>query len=568
MNIITKAYLVQHVLRWRLTWDRRNTRRAYRVPGNPRFMSAIESAGLINDGDLVGFAGLAGNQRPSLIYWAIRELFEATGHPRDLSILAVGGIGGRSKIPGTLEELGLAGLTKRLISGHIETFKSFMRLADQGKLEIQCLPQGTLALLIDAQTRGEQSILLPTGKGTFMDPRVGRGSPLSGADAEQWVTPEGENLRYRLPKIDIAVFNAPAADRHGNIYVKNCAMISESREMALAAKRNGGKVIANVGRVVPEGCDAIFLPADKVDAIVVWRGTEQTASVPHRRYWPMFTTESDIPVDEAVARTKTVSDLLGITPRRTAPDYAMARLTARVFAAHGNKGTYVNIGVGLPEEVCRVMSEGGLLDDISLLTESGVIGGIPTPGVFFGAAACPTRMMSSPEVFKLCYRELDCTVLGLLQVDSQGNVNVSRRGEGAINYVGPGGFIDLTTAARMVIFIGTWMANAQFAVEQGQMRLIKPGNPKFVHKVDEITFSGPEAIKAGKKVFYITNVGAFRLTERGVELFTVMPGVDIQRDILDASPMKIVLPESGDVPIAEPAIVTGNGFKLTLDAKP
>ena len=66
------------------------------------------------------------------------------------------------------------------------------------------------------------------------------------------------------------------------------------------------------------------------------------------------------------------------------------------------------------------------------------------------------------------------------------------------------------------------------------------------------------------KVFYATNVGVFRLTARGMELTRGMPGVDVQKDIIDFAPMKIVLPEDGEVPVVDESSVTGNGFRLEL----
>ncbi len=567
MNVFTRAYLLQHTIRWRLTWDRRNTHYRFTVPGNPKFMGPRDAVSqLIRDGDQIAISGLGGQQRASIIYWAISELFQETGHPCNLTLLTAAGQGGRGKVPGTVDELGLAGLVRCLITGHLETFKSFLKLADQGQVSLQCLPQGVLALLIDAQARGRDSIVLKTGVGTFVDPRTGRGSPLTNTGAEQLVSAEDGQLRYRVPKINVAIFNAPAADREGNIYVKNCAMIGESYELAKAAKRNGGKVIVNVGLVVDKAYDDVFVPAHDVDAIVVYPDTEQTACVPHRRHWPMFTTSSTVPEEEGVARVRFINTLLGVTPRRSATDYALARLAASIFTQHATKGYYVNVGVGLPEEVCRLMFEAGLSGQVNLLTEAGVLGGLPLAGVFFGAAVSPTRIISSPEIFKLCYDKLDIAILGVLQVDSEGNVNASKRGDGAINYVGPGGFIDLATAAKTVIFVGSWMADAHIKVDRGRVRIEKTGKPKFVDKVDEITFNGKEALKADKKVFYVTNVGVFQLTERGMELTNVMPGIDIQKDILDISPMKVVLPESGDVPLVDPAIVTGKGFRLTLNA--
>lgn len=564
MNVFTKAYLLFHIARWRAGWYRQNTRFAVTVPGNPKFMGPRDAIRqCVKDGDVVALSGLGGNQRATILYYALRDLFLETGRPRDLTVVAIGGIGGRGMIPGTVEELGKPGLVKRFISAHLETFKSILKLGDEGQTEIQTMPQAMLAFLIDGQGRGESSLRHHSGIGTFIDPRVGTGTPVANC-TDQLVAVDGDLLRYEIPKINVALFNAPAADREGNIYVKNCAMIAESREITRAARYNGGKVVVNVGLIVDKGYDEVFIPAKDVDAVVVWRGTEQAGSVPHRRYMSAFTTHSNMSVHEGIARLRFVSQVLGITPRRTPVEVALARSAASVFAQHARKGCLVNIGVGLAEEVCRVMVEGGLLDDITLLTESGVLGGLPAPGPFFGTAVCPEQIMSSAEIFRLCYDRLDVTIVGALQADSAGNVNVSKRGQGAINYVGPGGFIDLTTSARMVIFASSWMAGATFELADGQVKITRPGTVKFIDHVDEVTFNGQEALKAGKKVFYATNVGTFQLTPRGMELINVMPGIDVRRDILDASPMRIVLPESGDVPLVDRSVVTGEGFRLAL----
>ena len=237
------------------------------VPENPRFMSPRAAVELIADGNVVAVSGLGGNQRASILFWAIREAFEQTGRPAGLTIMNLGGHGGRGQAPGTLEELGQRGLCRRLIAGHLETFRAMLALAADGHCELQCIPQGTLALLIDAQGRGERSLLSETGVGTFVDPRIGSGSPVGGT-GEQLITVEDDRLRYRIPAIDVAIFNAPAADREGNIYVKHAAMIGETAEIARAARQNGGRVIANVGLIVEPGYDRVFLPADRVDAIV------------------------------------------------------------------------------------------------------------------------------------------------------------------------------------------------------------------------------------------------------------------------------------------------------------
>ncbi len=564
MDLRTKAVLILHIVRWLATRNDWNIDHAPGVSDNPKFMSAREAARKIPDGAVLAVSGLGGNQWASVVYRAIRRLYEEDGHPRDLTAIVIGGQGARGRAPGSLEELGVEGLCTRLFAGHMETFKAQLKLAAEGKLELQCLPQGIMAFLIEAQGRGEKSILTDTGVGTFMDPRVGVGTPVVGAD--QWVTVENDRLRYRLPDINVAVFNAPAADRKGNIYIKNCAMIGESKEITRAARNNNGYVIANVAHVVEEGYDEIFLPAEDIDAIVPYPRTQQVAAIEHRRYWPMFTINSDKPVDEGIALLKFINQTMGITPRRGPVDNVLARLAATIFSENVEKGALVNVGIGLPEEVCRVIHESGLSKSVRFFSESGVMGGLPAPGVFFGAGVCPEEIISSAEIFHKCYERLDASILGMLEFDRAGNVNVSKRGEGPLNYVGPGGFIDFSSTARNVFFVCSWMFQGAMHLEDGRLKITKRGKIKLRETVDEITFNGQCALERGQNIFYITNVGAFKLTERGLELIRVMPGVDIRHDILEPANNAVVLPESQEVPEADATVMTGDGFSLALEA--
>ena len=141
-----------------------------------------------------------------------------------------------------------------------------------------------------------------TGVGTFIDPRVGADRQFEARQASRWSASKTRPLRYRLPPIDVAVFNAPAADRRGNIYARHSAMLGESREIARAAKRNGGRVIANVGVLREPNGDRPFLPAEMVDAVVYYPDTEQTAGVFHRAPWRELTTESDVPIAQGLER--------------------------------------------------------------------------------------------------------------------------------------------------------------------------------------------------------------------------------------------------------------------------
>ncbi|MCX5759115.1 MAG: hypothetical protein NTU83_11520, partial [Candidatus Hydrogenedentes bacterium] len=174
MTLWAKARVLQHILKWRLTWNRRDTHYRFTLPDNPKFMGPRDAVKLIPDGAVVAVSGLGANQWVSILYWSMRELFQQTGHPRGLTVMAIGGQGARGRAPGSIEELGLAGLCTRFFCGHMETFKSLLHLADAGQVELQCLPQGVMAFLIEGQGRGETSVLTNTGIGTFVDPRVGR----------------------------------------------------------------------------------------------------------------------------------------------------------------------------------------------------------------------------------------------------------------------------------------------------------------------------------------------------------------------------------------------------------
>jgi propionate CoA-transferase len=346
--------------------------------------------------------------------------------------------------------------------------------------------------------------------------------------------------------------------------VKNCAVLSESREIAKAAKRNGGKVIVNVGLLVDEGYDDVFLPADDIDAIVYWPGVEQTVTVPHRKHWDLFTTNSRTPIADGIARVGIVNDMLGVTPHRKPIDNVLGRLATKIFVDNAHAGDHVDIGVGLPEEVSRILYESGALKRLTLVTESGVFGGVAAPGAFFGAAINPKEILSSASAFERIRHRLDWAIFGALEADSAGNINVSSRGTDPIHYVGPGGLIDLATSAKSLIFCCSWGERARIDVQNGEIRVNQRGTPKFIDKVHEITFDGAEALKRGKKVFYVTHVGAFQLTRRGMELIYVMPGIDPQKDIIEACPMRIVLPEKGPPTIVNREVITGNGFHCEI----
>ncbi len=100
------------------------------------------------------------------------------------------------------------------------------------------------------------------------------------------------------------------------------------------------------------------------------------------------------------------------------------------------------------------------------------------------------------------------------------------------------------------MFCGTLAAKGvRLQTGNGLMRVLKQGAVrKLVRHVDQITFSGPQALANGQKVLFLTERASFRLTTRGIELFEIAPGIDLQHDVLEqidfqpliASEMKVM----------------------------
>lgn len=124
MNALEKLGTLAQVLRWRMNWNKFDIHYPVPFPESPKFMDAWHAAALVPDNANIGISGIGGNQRPAVLYRAIRERFLKTGHPRNLTVMGIGGQGGRGIVPGTVEELALEGLNTRLIVSHTEMFKA------------------------------------------------------------------------------------------------------------------------------------------------------------------------------------------------------------------------------------------------------------------------------------------------------------------------------------------------------------------------------------------------------------------------------------------------------------
>lgn len=503
-----------------------------------KFVSVEDAVALISDGDTVGLVGGGGGLvEASCLFAAVEKRFLDTGHPRDLCVIHALGIGdGKTK---GMNCFAHEGMVRRVIGGHWVWSPRMQELARDEKIEAYVLPGGVTMQLYREIGAGRPGLFTHVGLGTFVDPRQegGKLNKRTTEDLVEVVEIDGkELLRYKPFPIDIALIRGSYGDAHGNISLEQEPANLEIHAIALAAHNSGGKVIVQVRTAVEVGtlpARAVRVPGAIVDAVVVDPDQSMTYDI---TYDPTMSGERFGPVPPEPPRPFTVRQ-------------AIARRAAEELI----EGAIINYGFGIPDAVAKLVAARGHLDRYYQTIEHGTYGGSLLDGILFGFARNPTAMIDGPSQFDLYSGGgLDIAFLGFGEADAAGHVNASKLGGLP---VGPGGFIDIAQNARKVVFCGTFEAKgAEIETGDGAIEIKRHGGiTKFVRQVEQITFSGTEAIRCGQKAIYVTERAVFELTPGGMVLTEVAPGVDVRRDVLERMDFAPLIP-------AEPVVMSAEFF--------
>ena len=500
-----------------------------------KFINAKEAASIINDNSTVAVDAFISFCLADDILGEIEARFVSEGHPHSLSVVNVVGIGGDGKNRG-INHFAHKGLMKRFLCSNLSLANKIYPLITENAFPCFMIPQGVLSHMMRAIASGKPGVITEVGMKTFVDPRVDGGCINDAAKAcdetpVQLITLNGSDcLFYPAFKIDVAIIKGTKADKKGNISLEKEAMHLEQLEMATAARNTGGIVMVQVDEIVESGDlhpQMVTVPSTLVDYVVL--GTPGNTG-------QHFIEDIPKPVnswcgDEKIQLEEIKSMPLGIE-----------KVICRRAVFEIREDSFINLGIGVPMNVSNVLNEEGLINKVSASIESGVMGGVPAPGIATGAAYNPDAILKQPDMFDFYDGGgIDFACLGSAEIDMHGNVNVSRF---AGKVPGPGGFINITQGAKNVCFMGTFTAGkSDIRIEDGKLNILKDGpHIKFRENVNHITFSGENSVDKGRQhIVYITERAVFELTPEGVMLTEIAPGADLEKDILDKMDFRPVI---------------------------
>ena len=494
----------------------------------------------INDGAVVSVSSSSGLGCPDLVLQAIGARFDDEGHPNNLTTLHPIAAGDMYGIKG-IDHIAKDGLLSRILAGSYPSGPSSREMPEiwkmivEDRIDAYNIPSGILHDMHRDVAARRPGVITKVGLETFVDPMLD-GCAMNASAAAKPVVSRiqmlGEDWLH-FPNIvpNVAIIRATTADEHGNLTYEHEGAYLGGLEQAIAVRNHGGLIIAQVKRVTNSGSlrpHDVRVPGHLVDLIVVDPNQKQTTETLH---------------DPAIS-----GEIMRPWASFKVPEHSVDKIIARRAAMELRSGQTANLGFGISALVPRILLEEGHEKAVTWAIEQGAVGGMPLTGFEFGCSSNADGFVPSPQQF--IYFQgggFDVSFLSFLEVDINGNVNVSKLGKKPYLTAGCGGFVDIVSHAKKIVFSGFFEAGAQIGIADTGLTITAPGKfAKMVEAVEHVTFSGRRSRKLGQDVMYVTERCVMRLDEQGLIAIEIMPGIDPARDIIAASGGRVRVAEDAN----------------------
>jgi acyl CoA:acetate/3-ketoacid CoA transferase len=506
-----------------------------------KVVTASEAVARIADGAVVTVSSSSSLGCPDLVLKAIGERFDAEGHPRDLTTLHPIAAGDMYGVKG-IDHIAKVGLLSRVLAGSYPSGPSNLPMPEIWKMIVENriaaynIPSGIMFDMNREAAARRPGVLTRTGLDTFVDP-IREGCAMNERGAAEPIVSRVEfagSTWLHFPNIypTVCILRATTADERGNLTYEHEGAYLGGLEQAICVRNHGGIVIAQVQRVTAAGSlrpHDVHVPGHLVDFVVVDPDQKQTCETPY-----------DPAISGQIIRPLSSFKLA---------EHGVEKVIARRAALELQRGWSANLGFGISAMVPRILLEEEHADAVTWVIEQGAVGGMPLTGFAFGCASNADAFVPSPQQFVYFQGAgFDISFLSFLEVDVDGNVNVSKLGKKPYLTAGCGGFVDITSNAKKIVFSGWFEAGAEIALSDDGLSVKRPGKfTKMVDQVEHVTFSGRRAREQGQDVLYVTERCVMRLSERGLVATEIMPGISAQDDIVAASEGRVQIAPNAKV---------------------
>jgi len=212
-----------------------------------KIISLEEAVSQVNSGMTVMIGGFLGNGSPKRIIDLLVQ------KPiKDLTLICN---------DSATQEVGLGKLiankqVKKIITSYIGMNPASIEQMNAGEMEVEFVPQGTLAERVRCGGSGLGGVLTRTGVGTLV------------AEGKQHITVNGVEYLLELPlRADVALIGATCGDKSGNLQYKGTSqnfnpLMAMAADLVIAEVEN----LVETGEIAPE---LVHTPAIFVDKLVI-----------------------------------------------------------------------------------------------------------------------------------------------------------------------------------------------------------------------------------------------------------------------------------------------------------